>query len=114
LAQIANSTAAIVRGELSGLIALAGDRTGIVVTDKGGPERIGGGNARRPTSRNRRKNLHRKGNQDDRKKLPQLAAHRSTSSIARTNHAADGVSRRALAGLLSHGEFRRPKLRLMA
>jgi hypothetical protein len=24
------------------------------------------------------------------------------------------VSRRALAGLLSHGEFRRPKLRLMA
>jgi hypothetical protein len=61
---------------LISLIGLAGSRR-IVVTNDGGMQGIGGGDAGRPAGGDRRNNLHRQGKQHDWKKFPQPPAHQT-------------------------------------
>src|SRR6266480_7762939 len=75
----ANGTTAIMRARLTGLIGrIVGLILGRspVVTDRSRMQGIGGGDAGGPTCSDRRQDLHRQGNQDDRKKFPQPPAHR--------------------------------------
>src|SRR5437879_12553576 len=81
----ADGTTAIMRARLTGLIGLI---VGLilgrsrVVTDRGRMQGIGGGDAGGPTCSDRRQDLHRQGNQDDRKKFPQPPAHQLSPPVA--------------------------------
>src|SRR5713101_658179 len=70
----AEGTAAIVGARLTGLISLIVGliRRGRspVVTDRSRMEEIGGGDAGGPARPDRSQDLHRQGDQDDRKKIP--------------------------------------------
>ena len=93
--QIAGRTAAIMRARLAGLIALAGVRSAVVMTDRRPTQRVGRDDGGRPTCSDRRKNLHRHSHQDDRKEFPQPPAHqhKPIPSAQLTNHAGSLVSR---------------------
>jgi hypothetical protein len=74
----ADGTAAVVRPRLTGLIAGLILGRSSVVTDRSRMEGIGRGDAGGPARSDRCQDLHRQGNQDYRKKIPQPPAHRSS------------------------------------
>jgi hypothetical protein len=71
----AERAAAVMRAWLTTLVGLS--RGPIVVANNADPQGIGGRNTGSPAGRDRRKNLHRQGKQDDRKEFPQPPAHQT-------------------------------------
>jgi hypothetical protein len=93
----ANRAAAVLRAMLAGWVGPASvslRRSRVVVTNNGRPQRIGGGDAGCPARADRCENLHRQGNQDDRKKFSAAAASANLPSpTLPINHAPSRVSR---------------------
>jgi hypothetical protein len=90
----AHRTGAVMRAMSAGLIGLT-CRTAIAVTDRGGAQRIGGGDAGRPRCPDRCEYLHHQGNQDDGKEFSCPPAHSQNHphSELPTNHAESPESR---------------------
>jgi hypothetical protein len=82
MGQIAGRTAAIMRGTLAGVIALAGVRSAALMTDRRRTQRIRGKGGR-PAGGDRCKNLHHQCHQHDRKEFPQPPAHRQDNPLQR-------------------------------
>src|ERR1700752_5223416 len=88
----ANRAAAIVGAMRAGLVALPRPGGRIAVTDYGPAEGVGGRDAGGPAGTDRRKNLHRKRDQDYGQKILQPPMHRQTHPW-RSNHRQSRKSR---------------------
>ena len=93
----ASRAASIMRALLAGWVGrvrLPLRRSRIAMTNDSRMQRIGGRDAGRPACADRCENLHRQGNQDDRKKFPQPPPHQRTHpSTLLINHAESPESR---------------------
>lgn len=83
MGQIAGRTATVMRARLAGLIALAGVRGAIVMTDGRPVQRVRRNERGGPAGSDWRENLHRQGEQHNRKEFPQPPAHQQTRPLQR-------------------------------
>ena len=82
--QAAGRTAAVMRAGLAGWIGRSSRSTPPSSWQMAGPQqRVGRSDAGRPARHDRRENLHRQGDQNDRKKFPQPPAHKQTHPLQR-------------------------------
>ena len=83
ISEAAGCTAAVVGIRLAGRIGGVRGRRPIVMTDGRSERRVGGADTGSPACGDRRENLHRQGDQDDRKEFPQPPAHEQTHPLQR-------------------------------
>ena len=81
--QAAGGAAAVMGAGLARWISGVRGRRPVVVADGGLEQRVGRTDAGRPARHDRRENLHRQGDQDDRKEFPQPPAHKQTHPLQR-------------------------------